>query len=317
MAAAIVALLLAVGAGTASASGNHVTSIEAAGIALSEQLQIVEGISYVPVRDFVERMGWQIAYDKETRLVQVENAYGDVLAMAIGSTQLSFNGETYEQSITIRLEQGIAYFPLRLLAEAMHAAVEWDPATKSVTVIPVQPHIVAEDESLMAIAERYETTAQALQLRNGLADDAIQIGQPLKVIVPSFMDKQDEPLNDELEVDEYELDLLARLVQVEAGHEPYEGKLAVASVVMNRVNSDRFPASVKDVIYAPNQFPPATNGKLDKAEPSEDSIKAARAALMGENNVPGAVYFFNAKIEPRKLKMVEVVKVIGNHTFGK
>jgi spore germination cell wall hydrolase CwlJ-like protein len=56
---------------------------------------------------------------------------------------------------------------------------------------------------------------------------------------------------------------------------------------------------------------------LDKTTPSKDSLKAARAALSGENNVPGAVYFFNPKREPGKLKKVTVVKEFGHHVFAK
>jgi len=82
--------------------------------------------------------------------------------------------------------------------------------------------------------------------------------------------------------------LLACLVQAEAGSEPYEGKLAVANVVINRVNAG-YGSSISEVIYAPGQFSPARNGSLNRilsSGPSAECVQAANAALAGTNNVP-------------------------------
>lgn len=285
----------------------------------------VDGWTYVPVREFSERMGWILVYDKETSLTTVENAIGDQLVFQGGTNRISFNGADYELPEPVVIEHGNAYFPLRSLAEAMHANVGWRTDEKLAEVKAVQVYTVAAGDTLWGIAEQHQTTAEALLLRNRMKEDQLQIGQLLKVVVPDFMLESKPAAEEKAEpkpepataVDPDELALLAKLVQVEAGNESYEGKLAVASVVMNRVGSADFPDTVKDVIYAPHQFPPATNGLMDKVKASEDCIKAARAALSGENNVPGGVYFFNAKREPGKLKLVEVVKVIGSHTFAK
>lgn len=289
------------------------------------ELMNVDGWTYVPVREFSERMGWILAYDKETRQTAIENGIGDELVFQGGSHRITYNGADYELPEPVMIDDGNAYLPLRSLAQAMHANVGWraDEKLAEVNAVPVYP--VAAGDTLWGIAEQHQTTVEALLLRNRMKEDELQIGQLLKVVVPDFMlvpkpaveeteETQTEPADN---VDPDVLALLAKLVQVEAGNESYEGKLAVASVVMNRVSSGEFPDTVKEVIYAPRQFPPATNGLLDKAKASEDCIKAARAALSGENNVPDAVYFFNAKREPGKLKLVEVVKVIGNHTFAK
>ena len=55
-------------------------------------------------------------------------------------------------------------------------------------------------------------------------------------------------------------ELFARLIQCEAGEEPYEGQVAVGAVVMNRVRSGAYPNTVKGVIYASGQFTPAGSG---------------------------------------------------------
>ncbi len=88
--------------------------------------------------------------------------------------------------------------------------------------------------------------------------------------------------------------LLACLVEAEAGCEPYEGKLAVANVVLNRVNSSSFGNSIESVIYANGQFSVVNNGSLSRAlanGPSSECVRAANEALSGVNNVPNYLYF--------------------------
>lgn len=88
--------------------------------------------------------------------------------------------------------------------------------------------------------------------------------------------------------------LLAALIQCEAGTQSYEGKLAVGAVVMNRVRSGAYPNSIIDVITAPGQFPPATDGKVAAvvaSGPSESCMQAAQAAVDGATNVGTALHF--------------------------
>lgn len=56
--------------------------------------------------------------------------------------------------------------------------------------------------------------------------------------------------------DTSDLAMLAAIIECEAGNQSYEGKLAVGSVVVNRVNSPRFANSISGVIYASGQFTP-------------------------------------------------------------
>lgn len=90
--------------------------------------------------------------------------------------------------------------------------------------------------------------------------------------------------------------LLASCVMMEAGGYSYDGQLAVANVIVNRVKSGRWGKSISDVIYAKGQFPGATSGLLDKyltKGPSKSALKAANAALTGTNNI-GDYLFFNS-----------------------
>lgn len=63
-----------------------------------------------------------------------------------------------------------------------------------------------------------------------------------------------------------EKNLLARLVHAEAKGEPYAGKVAVADVVLNRVENKQFPDSVESVIYQKNAFQPVQNGSIQKKQ---------------------------------------------------
>lgn len=104
--------------------------------------------------------------------------------------------------------------------------------------------------------------------------------------------------------------LLAALIQAEAGNQPYEGKLAVGAVVMNRVRSGGYPNTIIGVITAPGQFPPATNGTVAAIVargPSASCMQAAQAAVDGQTTVGGALHF------GRVGKAAGVV--IGSHVF--
>lgn len=89
--------------------------------------------------------------------------------------------------------------------------------------------------------------------------------------------------------------LLANLIYCEAGAEPYEGQLAVASVVINRVLSSKFPDTIVGVIYQNRQFSPAASGRLALALASdmatERCYQAADAAMSGINNIGNCVFF--------------------------
>lgn len=111
-------------------------------------------------------------------------------------------------------------------------------------------------------------------------------------------------------VDDYTL--LAAIISCEAGSESYETQLAVGAVIMNRVKSSRHPNTIKDVLLAKGQFPPATNGTLTKkitsGKISQTSYDAASAALAGQDNTYGCLYF-------NRWNGVKQCLVIGNMGF--
>jgi N-acetylmuramoyl-L-alanine amidase len=113
-----------------------------------------------------------------------------------------------------------------------------------------------------------------------------------------------------------DITLLTKLVEAEAKGESLTGKIAVANVVLNRVNSKAYPSTIKSVIYQRGQFDPVTIGGLQSIRPSTQSIEAVRQAVNGRNVAKGALNFYNPKIASSKWsRSRSVITIIGNHVF--
>lgn len=109
--------------------------------------------------------------------------------------------------------------------------------------------------------------------------------------------------------------LLACLVTSEAGSECYEGQLAVANIVLNRVRSGQYGSSIREVIYAPGQFTVVSNGMLDavlSSGPNDNSVAAANDALAGINNVKGYYSFHSYRGGSCNYSKYQI---IGNQVF--
>ena len=96
-------------------------------------------------------------------------------------------------------------------------------------------------------------------------------------------------------LEQEELEALLRIVEAEAGCEDEEGKLLVANVVLNRLNSDKFPDSITEIVFqrenGVTQFSPVANGSYYKVTISEETVDAVGRALAGEDISRGALYF--------------------------
>jgi spore germination cell wall hydrolase CwlJ-like protein len=88
--------------------------------------------------------------------------------------------------------------------------------------------------------------------------------------------------------------LMACCVSAEVGSSSYECQLAVANVILNRLKGGRYGNSVRNVIYAKNQFSVTKNGSMDryiKNGPKQMAVKAVKDALAGNNNMVGFTNF--------------------------
>jgi len=136
------------------------------------------------------------------------------------------------------------------------------------------------DETIMA-----DKTVNAM----GIADVAAS-GQ--RVVDCNTLEKEPEPAYDLCDED---IEALCRIVEAEAGSEDEDGKLLVANVVLNRVESDNFPDTVTEVVFQSEkgvcQFSPVSNGRYYQVTVSEETKAAVERALYGEDISEGALYF--------------------------
>jgi N-acetylmuramoyl-L-alanine amidase len=110
---------------------------------------------------------------------------------------------------------------------------------------------------------------------------------------------------------------LAQCVHGEARGESYIGQVAVAAVILNRVDDPRFPKTIAGVIYQPGAFTAVTDGQMFQP-PGDTALKAARDALNGWDPSGGALYYYNpAKTTNKWIWSRPIIKVIGKHYFCK
>ena len=156
-------------------------------------------------------------------------------------------------------------------------------------------------------------------LKNGFAPEAILAGWSGawiydKEAMPEepFLYSEPEPVRGEprygIELTWEQMQLIAKVVWVEARGESKEGQQAVAEVILNRLVSEKFPNTLKDVIYAENQFRSAKF--LDTAEPYQLQYEAIENALYGPYVLPEDVYYFATTPKTSK-----VWGRIGGHIF--
>lgn len=116
-----------------------------------------------------------------------------------------------------------------------------------------------------------------------------------------------------------DIQLLARAVNGEARGEKYEGQVAVAAVILNRVRHASFPNSISGVIYQPGAFTAVADGQINQPIDTNSTVfKACKDAMNGWDPTGGAIYYYNPATATSKwIFSRQVVKVIGKHRFCK
>ncbi|MCM3568258.1 cell wall hydrolase [Neobacillus mesonae] len=168
-------------------------------------------------------------------------------------------------------------------------------------------HKVQSGETYWKVAVKYGVPVKSLMQANHAANSNLYAGQNLAI--PNST------------VTQAEKELMARLVHAEAVGEPYAGKVAVATVILNRVASSEFPNSVKGVIYEKAgghfAFTPVMNGAINKTADAA-SKRAVNEALAFRGQGNGSLFFYNPKTSVSKWVATRQVTVkIGKHVFAK
>ncbi|GGJ10306.1 spore cortex-lytic enzyme [Alicyclobacillus cellulosilyticus] len=109
--------------------------------------------------------------------------------------------------------------------------------------------------------------------------------------------------------------LMQHVVYGEARGEPFEGQVAVAAVILNRLHSPKFPHSIPAIIYQPGAFDAVSDGQIN-LPPDETSLQAVLDAIHGWDPTHGALYYFNpAKATSRWIWSRPQIARIGSHIF--
>lgn len=149
------------------------------------------------------------------------------------------------------------------------------------------------------------------QQKNNLKIDGIAGSETLKALGINSSNKTTSTTNNS------DLNLLTRLVYGEARGEPYQGMVAVAATVLNRVADSRFPNTIAGVIYQSGAYTCVSDGQINLT-PNEQSKKAAQDAINGWDPTYGCIYYFNPSTATSKwIWSRPQVLTIGKHIFCK
>ena len=88
-----------------------------------------------------------------------------------------------------------------------------------------------------------------------------------------------------------EQELFYRVVEAEAGNQGMTGKRLVAAVIYNRVQSEKFPNTIYEVLTSPHQFSTVWNGAIDKVEISDETVVAV--TLEAKHRSDDEILYFN------------------------
>lgn len=113
-----------------------------------------------------------------------------------------------------------------------------------------------------------------------------------------------------------DINLMAAVMTLECGSESYEGQLAVANVILNRLQSGAWGSTISDVVYAANQFSVVSDSRLQgliQNGAQASCIQAAREACAGTNNIGSLMSFRPARYV--NTSTLGTYKQIGNHIF--
>ena len=97
-------------------------------------------------------------------------------------------------------------------------------------------------------------------------------------------------LTTETDVTEDEIELLAKLITAEVGGADEEASYLCGSVVINRMNSEKFPNTLEEVIYQKGQYQCSWNGALNKDYTDLSWEIAEELLLYGTTVDPSVVY---------------------------
>lgn len=245
---------------------------------------------------------------------------------------LTVNGNYVKSDNQAYLKDGVTMVSLRDIGDIFEAQVSWDGKTSTATAsIGTVTVSVTKNKKAATVNGK----SQKLDANAAIVNDRIYV--PLRFLSESFgaSVNWDEAtitanikssaaavpthLKGTAPYTADELYWLSRIVSAESSGEINPGKVAVANVVLNRVESSEFPDTIYGVIFDRKygvQFTPVADGSIYNT-PTAESVTAAKRALLGEDVSRQSLYFLNPKTATNSwiIKNRKFYKRIGNHDF--
>ena len=253
-------------------------------------------------------------------------ALAAALTIPSAAASLNVQGRELWQDAKARVVNDTTYVSLRTVSGylAPDARVSWDGTAArvegeglSLTAVPGQHYIEVNDRAFyIPDGVRAEDGTVLVPIRSlakamgGTVDWSRETGV---TVTPG----NGRP--DEASYTADDLYWMSRIISAESRGEPLIGKLAVGTVVMNRVASEEFPDSIYGVIFDREwgvQFTPTANGTIYH-DPTEESVLAAKMVLEGARVAGDSLYFLAPELTDNHWIMEnrEYVTTIGCHWF--
>lgn len=181
-------------------------------------------------------------------------------------------------------------------------------------------YVVKPRDTLFSIGQQFGVSYKEIQQANNTSSSNIRPGQTLIIPASSSADRRAAATSSRgvssHSFSREDITLLARTVYSEARGEPYEGQVAVAAVVLNRLRHPNFPNTVRGVIFQPLAFTAVADGQF-WLPPNQTAYKAVNDAINGWDPAKGALYYWNpVTATSRWIWSRTVTHQIGKHVFG-
>lgn len=198
------------------------------------------------------------------------------------------------------VENGVSYVTLRALSREADYQLDWDGTAACLKGDSIR--LTAQPGACYV-----EVNGRALYIAGGVRTVSGRTALPLRLLEEALggdvsWDGDTATASLDLgrsqaksaDYPEEDLYWLSRIISAESRGEPLMGQIAVGNVVLNRVKSQQYPSTVKEVVFDTKngvQFEPVSNGTIYQ-EPTASSVLAAKLALEGADVVGESLYFY-------------------------
>ncbi len=234
---------------------------------------VVSGEAFAPAAALAQALGGFVV-QSPTAGTELFVA-GHVLTAMRRPPGLEVDGAPRTEAVPPFAAGGQVYMPVRALAAALGEEVSWNQGTQTASVNAPPPAPVP--------AVPTPAPAAGSPAPSSAAREPVAQPQPAGDVAARPAAVPYAPSD---------LELIGRVIHGEADGQPYLARVGVAAVIVNRVRSHLFPATITGVVYAPGQFQ-AVGAPLFEEGPDAEDLTAALAALHGQDPTGGALYFYN------------------------